>query len=60
MSRKTVFPLANLVYKLQCPSICLSVHVWKPHFPVDWKLLVEEHIAKIGIPLEVFKLLQFQ
>ena len=25
---------------------CLwSVHVWKPHFPVDWRLLVEERIA---------------
>ena len=27
----------------------MSVHVWKPRFPVDWKLLVEERIANIGI-----------
>ena len=32
---------------------CLSVHVWKPRFPVDLRLLVKERIAYIGIPLDV-------
>ena len=33
---------------------CLSVHIWKSRFPEDWRLLVEERIANIGIPLEVW------
>ena len=32
---------------------------WKPRFPVDWRLLVEEHIANIGILLDIFLLLMF-
>ena len=32
-------------------SVC---PVWKPRFPVDWRLLVEERIANNGIPLDVF------
>ena len=41
------------VYKLQCLLQCLSVHVWKPLFPVDCTLLVKERIANIGIPLDI-------
>ena len=42
------------VCKLRCPSVvympvCLSVPSQKPHFPVDWRILVIEHIANIGI-----------
>ena len=32
----------------------LSVHIWKLRFPVDWILQVEERIANIGIPLDIF------
>ena len=32
----------------------LSVHIWKLRFPVDWILQVEECIANIGIPLDIF------
>ena len=31
--------------------VCLPFHVQKPCFPVDWRLLCEECIANIGIPL---------
>ena len=49
----------------------LSVNVWKPNFPVDWRilvkerianigiLLVEERIANIGIPLDFFVFMLF-
>ena len=37
--------------------MCVSVCV--PHFPVDWRLLVEECIANIGIPLEVLRFLSY-
>ena len=33
---------------------CLSVTSRKTRFPVDWRLLFEERIANIGIPLDVF------
>ena len=29
--------------------VCLSVRVWKPRFPEDWRFLVEECFANIGI-----------
>ena len=35
----------------------LSVHAWKPHFPVDWRLLAKEHIDQIVIPLNIFPVL---
>ena len=34
-------------------NVCLPVHSWKLRFPVDWRLLVEERIAYIGILLDV-------
>ena len=37
-----------------CPSVCLSVTLRKPRFLVDWRLLVEEHVANIGITLDFF------
>ena len=35
-------------------SVRHSVHVWKPLFPVDWRLLAKECIAKIGISLTIY------
>ena len=35
--------------------VFLSVHVWKPSFPVNWRPLREANIANIGIPLDVYK-----
>ena len=35
-------------------SVCLSEPSWKTCFPVDWRLLVVERIANIGIPLDFF------
>ena len=37
-----------------CVRVCLSVLLRKPHSPVDWKHLIEEHIDNIGIPLFFF------
>ena len=34
--------------------MCVYVPSRKPNFPVDWRLLVKERIANIGIPLDVF------
>ena len=31
---------------------------WKPRFPVDWTLLVQEHIANIGLLLQMFLIIQ--
>ena len=31
----------------------------KPHLPVDWRLLVEERMANVGIPLDVLWFLRF-
>ena len=42
---------ANLVSKSQ---FCMSVSSPKTRFQVDWRLLVEEHIAYIGILLHIF------
>ena len=33
-----------------------SVHIWKPNLLVDWRLMVKERIANIGIPLDAFLL----
>ena len=35
-------------------SVCLCVPSRNTRIPVDWRLLVKEHIANIGIPLEFF------
>ena len=32
---------------------CLSVNVWKPRLPVDWRLLVKKHITNMDIPLDI-------
>ena len=32
----------------------MCVHVWKRHFSVDWRLLVEERFFKNCIPMNVF------
>ena len=40
--------------------VCLTLHIWKPCFLVDWKLLVEKHIDIIDIPLDAFVFLAFQ
>ena len=51
-------PFADSVYNLRCQSICLSVcpHLETP-LPVDWRLLVKERIANIGIPLDISEFL---
>ena len=41
-------------------SVCECVSSQKTRFPVDWGLLVEECIAYIGIPLDIFRFLLFQ
>ena len=38
----------------------MACNHWTPRLLVDWRLLVKEHIAKIGIPLDVFAVLPFQ
>ena len=45
---------ADSVSKLQCPSVCVCVPPRFIRFPVDWRLLVEDLIANIGIPLDMF------
>ena len=42
-----------------CVSVCLCVPSPKRHFPVDWRLLVEECITNIGIPLDFSGFCQF-
>ena len=37
-----------------CVSVCMSVPLQKHRFLVDWRLLVKEHIANIGITLASF------
>ena len=44
---------------MTCLSACLYVHIWKPRFPVDWRFLVEEHIANIGINLDFLGFCRF-
>ena len=42
------------IQSISC-NVCLPpVHVWYPHFLVDWGLLVKGCIANIGIPLDIF------
>ena len=35
--------------------VCLSVTPQKPRFPMDYRPLVEGHIANIGISLDLFE-----
>ena len=43
-----------------CPScVCVLVPLLKICFLVDWRLLVKEHIANIGIPLDIFRFMLF-
>ena len=44
------------IQSISC-DVRLAVHVWKPRFPVDWRLLVKDCTANIGIPLEIFAVL---
>ena len=37
-----------------CVYKCLCVPLKKTRFPVDWRLLVSERVANIGIPLDIF------
>ena len=51
---------ADSVSKSKCPSVAyLSLPLRKACFPVDWRLLVEEHIANFGIPPDTFGFLLF-
>ena len=46
----------RLIQSISCDihelSVCLSVHVWRHRFPVDWRLLVNKHSRKFGLPLK--------
>ena len=44
---------------VMCLCVCLSVPSQKTRFLVDWRLLVKECIASIGIPLDFFRFLIF-
>ena len=39
--------------------MCVSLPSQKTHFPVDWRLLVEERFANIGLPPDVIGFLLF-
>ena len=44
---------ADSVSNSRCPLVvCLCVPSRKPRFPLDYRLLVKERIANIGIPLD--------
>ena len=49
----------GLIQSLSCNvhdmCVCMSVLSGKTRFPIDWRLLVEEHNANIGITLDVFE-----
>ena len=47
-------PIKSLSCDVLYSSVCLSVPLRKPHFPVNCRLLVEERIAYIGIYLDFF------
>ena len=40
-------------------SVCVFMPSRKTRFMVDWRLLVKERIANIGLPLEIFRCLPF-
>ena len=51
------------VSKLWCVHqlfLCLSVPSGKTHFLVDWRFLVKDCIANIGIPVDLLEYLLFQ
>ena len=52
-------PIQSLSRDVLKPSVFLC-HRGKTRFPVDWRLLVEERIANIGITLDVFGFWLFQ
>ena len=60
-TKKKIFPSllfwAISVSKLQCPAVvlcvCVSIPTRKTRLPVDYKLLVKDSIAIIGIPLDI-------
>ena len=53
-------PTVRVAMFVSCVSVCLSVSLGTPCFPVDWKLQVKVLIANIGMPLDVFEFLLFQ
>ena len=42
-------PIESIIH-----NVYVSVPSWKPRFPVDWRLLIENPIANIGISLLFF------
>ena len=46
----TTGPIQSLSCDVRVSCVCVCR---KPCFPVDWRLLVEEHNANIGIPLDI-------
>ena len=45
--------------RMSCVCACLCVPSQKNCFPVDWRHLVEERIANIGIPLDISSFCRF-
>ena len=43
-----------------CVFVCVSVTPRKPRVPMDYRPLVEWHIANIGISLDVFEFSHFR
>ena len=52
-------PIQSLRRDVRVSSVCVSVPSRKTRFPENWRLLVEEYIANIGMPLNVFSFLLF-
>ena len=52
-------PIQSVSRNIRDLYVCLSVHVWKPRLTLDWRLLVREHIANIGLSLHVLIFLPF-
>ena len=49
----------NQSLKMRCPDVVFVCAITEIHLIVDWRLLVEEHIANIGIPLYIFGYIPF-
>ena len=43
-------PIQSTICNVRLLSVCVCVPSRKPHFLVDWRLLVKERIANIGMP----------
>ena len=53
-TESTLWPIQSLSCNVHELSVCRFVPLRKTHFPVGGRILVTEHIANIGIHLDVF------